>query len=57
MMMSKLMNGVNGMSGMNEVKQLLFEELVLIVRTTSGLIRKILSEQFDYRPAENMRTL
>lgn len=45
------------MSAVNEVKHLLFEELELIVRTSSNLIRKISPEHFDYKPADNMRTL
>ncbi|MBT2765454.1 DinB family protein [Paenibacillus sp. ISL-20] len=45
------------MSQLNEMKQLLFEELELIVRTSSNLIDKISAEHWDYRPAHNMRSL
>lgn len=45
------------MSQLNEMKQLLFEELELIVRTSSNLIGKISPEHWDYRPAHNMRSL
>ncbi|MEC0203806.1 DinB family protein [Paenibacillus lautus] len=45
------------MSQLNEMKQLLFEELELIVRTSSNLIGKISAEHWDYRPAHNMRSL
>lgn len=45
------------MNQLQEMKQLLFEELELIVRTSSNLIGKISSEHWDYRPAHNMRSL
>lgn len=45
------------MSQVGELKQMLFEELELIVRTSSNLIRKISEEHWEYRPASNMRTL
>jgi len=45
------------MQATNEMKQLLLEELTLIVNTTSRLIRKISPEHWDYRPQDNMRTL
>ncbi|PAD76421.1 DinB family protein [Paenibacillus campinasensis] len=45
------------MSQVGELKQMLFEELELIVRTSSNLIRNISDEHWDYRPADNMRTL
>ncbi|GAB6929075.1 hypothetical protein JCM10914A_30580 [Paenibacillus sp. JCM 10914] len=45
------------MNDLNGLKQLLFEELELIVRTTTNLIHKIQDEHWGYRPAENMRTL
>ncbi|GGA23984.1 DinB family protein [Paenibacillus physcomitrellae] len=45
------------MTAAQEMKQLLFDELQLIVRTTDGLIAKIKPEDWSYRPHENMRTL
>jgi len=45
------------MSGVQEMKGLLFEELELIVETTSNLIRKISPEDWSYQPRENMNTL
>lgn len=45
------------MSDLKEMKQLLFEELEHIVKTTSNLIAKISAEDWDYRPAHNMRSL
>jgi len=45
------------MSHLVEMKQLLFEELEHIVKTSSNLIMKISDEDWDYRPASNMRTL
>lgn len=45
------------MNTTNGVKHLLFEELELIVKTSSNLIRKILPEHGDYKPADNMRSL
>ncbi|ANY72660.1 damage-inducible protein DinB [Paenibacillus ihbetae] len=45
------------MSHLVEMKQLLFEELEHIVKTSSNLIMKISDEDWDYCPASNMRTL
>jgi len=45
------------MSHLVEMKQLLVEELEHIVKTSSNLIMKISDEDWDYRPASNMRTL
>lgn len=45
------------MSHLVEMKQLLFEELEHIVKTSSNLIMKISDKDWDYRPASNMRTL
>jgi len=45
------------MSQLVELKQLLFEELEHIVKTSSNLIMKISDKDWDYRPASNMRTL
>ena len=45
------------MSQLVEMKQLLFEELEHIVKTSSNLIMKISDKNWDYRPASNMRTL
>ncbi|USG65857.1 DinB family protein [Brevibacillus ruminantium] len=45
------------MNATHEMKALLFEELDLIVRTTAGLVRRIPSDQWEYRPIEQMRTL
>lgn len=45
------------MSQLTEMKQLLFEELEHIVKTSSNLIKKIADKDWDYRPADNMRTL
>ncbi|MEJ8548357.1 DinB family protein [Brevibacillus borstelensis] len=45
------------MNGVNEIKGLLFEELELIVRTTSNLIRRIGQDQWEYKPADQMRTV
>lgn len=45
------------MNGVSQMKQLLFEELELIVRTTAGLIRKVSPQDADYRPGNEMRTL
>jgi uncharacterized damage-inducible protein DinB len=39
------------------MKKYLFDELELIVKTTSGLIRKISPEDWAYQPRENMRSL
>ncbi|ANS74756.1 damage-inducible protein DinB [Paenibacillus yonginensis] len=45
------------MTAAQEMKRLLFEELQLIVRTTTGLISKIKPEDLSFRPRENMRTV
>ncbi|WP_338463001.1 hypothetical protein V5G20_00985 [Brevibacillus borstelensis] len=45
------------MNAVNEIKGLLFEELELIVRTTSNLIRRIEQDQWEYKPTDQMRTL
>ncbi|EHB62269.1 MULTISPECIES: DinB family protein [Paenibacillus] len=45
------------MSQLVEMKQLLFEELEHIVKTSSNLIMKISDKDWDYRPASNMRSL
>jgi uncharacterized damage-inducible protein DinB len=45
------------MEAVKELKELLYEELELIARTTSGLIEKISPEDWDYRPREHMRSL
>jgi len=45
------------MEATKELKELLFEELVLIVRTTAGLVRKISAQDWEYKPRENMRTV
>lgn len=45
------------MSDLKEMQQLLFEELEHIVKTTSNLIAKISAEDWDYKPAHNMRSL
>ncbi|WP_424765842.1 DinB family protein [Paenibacillus sp. sgz302251] len=45
------------MQAVKEIKDLLFEELELIVRTSSNLIRKISPQHWHYRPRENMRSL
>ncbi|NMO95098.1 DinB family protein [Paenibacillus lemnae] len=45
------------MNAAKEMKKLLFEELELIVRTTSNLMTKIKAEDWEYRPAANMRSL
>ncbi|UFJ42591.1 DinB family protein [Brevibacillus humidisoli] len=45
------------MSAVNEMKQMLFEELALIVRTSANLIRKVKPEEWNYRPVKEMRTL
>ncbi|MGG1575623.1 DinB family protein [Fictibacillus sp. NRS-1165] len=45
------------MQGIKEMKELLLEELELIVRTSTNLIGKISTNHLDYRPRENMRSL
>lgn len=45
------------MNAIYEMKHLLFEELELIVKTSSNLIAKIKPDHWDYRPAGNMRSL
>lgn len=45
------------MNAVYEMKHLLFEELELIVKTSSNLIAKIKPDHWDYRPAGNMRSL
>lgn len=45
---------------MNQAKTLqdiMFEEIELCVRTTQNLLLHIKDTDWDYRPAENMRTL
>lgn len=45
------------MSDLREMKNLLYEEMDLIIRTTSALIRRIQPEQWDYKPVQQMRSL
>lgn len=45
------------MSGVIAIRNQLLDELELAVRTSEALITRIQPEQWDYRPAENMRTL
>lgn len=45
------------MNGISTMKNLLYDELGLIVRTTAGLLRKIRPEDWSYQPAASMRTL
>ncbi len=45
------------MNELKEMKQLLFEELELIVGTTVKLLGKIKAEHWGHRPAANMRSL
>lgn len=45
------------MTAVQELQHMLFEELELIVRTTSNLLAKIKPEDYDFRPQPNMRTL
>lgn len=45
------------MSDVKTIKELLFDELNLIFRTTSGLVQRIQDDQWDYRPKEEMRNL
>ena len=45
------------MEAVKEMKQMLYEELELITRTTANLLEKIAPEDWDFRPQENMRSL
>jgi uncharacterized damage-inducible protein DinB len=45
------------LTGVQEMKLLLFEELELIVRTTTRLLAKIQPEHQEFRPHPDMRTL
>ncbi|MCG7409321.1 DinB family protein [Paenibacillus sp. ACRRX] len=45
------------MSGVTQIRDHLLEELNLVVRTVESLLTKIQPEEWEYRPAENMRTL
>ncbi len=45
------------MSEVYKIRDLLFEELELSVRTTTNLIKKIDDKEWGYCPKENMRTL
>lgn len=45
------------MNGVMQIRGHLLEELELAVRTSEGLIKRIKTEQWDYRPQDNMRTL
>lgn len=45
------------MNAVQDMKNLLYEELELIIRTTTNLISKVKPEDWEYRPAANMRTL
>ncbi|WP_246000790.1 hypothetical protein [Brevibacillus panacihumi] len=45
------------MEATKELKDFLFEELELIVRTTAGLVRKISPQDWEFKPRENMRTI
>ncbi|HEY0828300.1 MAG TPA: DinB family protein [Bacilli bacterium] len=45
------------MSNAFAIRELLFEELYLAVRTTIKLITKVKAEHWEYRPGENMRSL
>jgi uncharacterized damage-inducible protein DinB len=51
------MKGEQAMNGVNAMKQLLYDELGLIVRTTVGMLHKIEEDQWSYKPNEQMRTL
>lgn len=44
-------------NGVASIKDILFEELELGVRTAARLISRIDSEQWEFRPSERMRTL
>src|SRR5690606_25712158 len=45
------------MNPVQEMKDHLYAELGLILRTTSELLRKIKPEQWDYKPVPSMRSL
>ncbi|UZJ80906.1 DinB family protein [Fictibacillus sp. KU28468] len=45
------------MQEIKELKEMLLEELDLIVRTSTNLIGKISTNHLDYRPRDNMRSL
>lgn len=51
--------GVSGLTGVQQLKAMLFEELELIVRTSRRLMERIKEEEWGYRPQgrENMRSL
>lgn len=43
--------------GTDVLRELLLEELGVAVRTTKGLLARVTPEQWDFRPADNMRSL
>lgn len=45
------------MSGITEMKEHLYHELEVVSRTTKELLAKVKTEDWSYRPHENMRTL
>lgn len=45
------------MTAVQELQHMLFEELELIVRTTTNLLAKVKREDLEFRPQPNMRTL
>lgn len=45
------------MSEVSVLRDVLFDELGLGVRTTTALLKKVRQPDWDYRPRENMRTL
>lgn len=45
------------MSGTMEMKEHLYHELGVAVRTTKALLTKVKAEDWNYRPHENMRSL
>jgi len=45
------------MTPITEMKQLLYDELQLIVRTSTALLRRIRPEEWSYKPVPQMRTL
>jgi uncharacterized damage-inducible protein DinB len=45
------------MTAVQELQHMLFEELELIVRTTTNLLAKVKPEDHEFRPQPNMRTL
>jgi uncharacterized damage-inducible protein DinB len=45
------------MTAVQELQQMLFEELDLIVHTTTNLLAKVKPEGVEFRPQPNMRTL